>query len=149
MDFRSDLAIRDDATPYPDAVADDPAPGSLGCHWDEAKGLVHVYGRGSWTMRQIDEHFAQLTLLLARQRERAGQVLVLVDLTNADVQPPEVIHRIRQATTQLYCDQDRVAVIVRTSLLKLQMRRAAEARNTEFFVSRNAALTWLTAYIEH
>lgn len=121
-------------------------PDDLASWMEPGSGLIRVIGQGQWTTSQVDLHFAALSGLIAERRRSGGAVLVLVDLRDSLVQQPEIVEQIGRAVTRIYDSSDRVAVVVASSLLKLQLKRVANVASIEFFVSMNAARTWLTAY---
>lgn len=109
------------------------------------ESFIRVTGRGFWTVEEIDAHFAELELALDASRQSLGAATVLVDLRDAPVQTAAVTERLGWWTGRLYQAQDRVAIILASSLLKSQMRRIPMAAKRELFLSPMAALTWLTA----
>ena len=114
--------------------------------YDESRGIVHVVGRGQWTVPQVREHFAELDVLVRRLRLRSLPVMALIDLRESSIQSQEVTDCIASSSGAIYQESDRVAIIVQSSLMKMQMKRASHAPNTEIFISPSAAETWLTAY---
>lgn len=109
-------------------------------------GIIRVVGTGHWSPADVEIHFAALHRLIAGRRAVAAPVLVLVDLTASPVQESAIAERIGRATTRVYKESDRVAVIVTSCLLKMQMKHVVDVANLEFFISHNAARMWLTAY---
>ena len=118
----------------------------LSFRYDLVAKIIRITGVGMWTVDYIDVHFAELALLIERVRAQHGEVLALVDLSRAPVQPAEVAARIHDATKRLYRANDRVALIVQSFLLKAQMKRVTWEENTAIFVSPHAAETWLCAH---
>lgn len=107
--------------------------------------ILRVTGRGLWTIKDIDDHFIQLKRALDTARRSRGAATVFVDLQDAVVQTDAVAARLGWWTTRSYRTQDRVAIVLASSLLKAQMRRVPMAATRELFLSPMAALTWLTA----
>ena len=120
--------------------------GTLTIAIDGERGILRVVGIGSWTPAQADDHFRELRRAAERLRENGGSLLVLVDLSTANVQSDATAARIRSHTDALYAPGDRIAVIVGSCLAKMQMRRTVDLSCHEIFISPNAAMTWLTAY---
>lgn len=120
--------------------------GELTIEVDQASGLVRVTGRGFWSALHADHHFSKLDAILRGIRMAGLRVRVLVDLREAAVQPAETAERIGRATQEIYQPGDRVAIVVGSSLAKMQMRRAARIANHDFFVSPSAAEMWLHAW---
>jgi hypothetical protein len=117
------------------------------CAFDvvQSENFIRVTGRGFWSVKQIDDHFARLERTLDESRLAQDSALVLVDLRDATVQAAAVADRLGWWTERLYSAQDRVAIVLASSLLKAQMRRVPMAATRELFLSPMAALTWLTA----
>jgi hypothetical protein len=72
-------------------------------------------------------------------------VLVLVDLSRANVQTGEVAEAITHGTSRIYNDADYVALVAASVLLAMQMRRAAKAPNLAVFTDMMLAMDWLVA----
>jgi len=119
-----------------------PAEGSI--RFIDYVQYVSVQGTGYWSPAYVDEHFSELGTMLDRVR-KARKVRVLVELTQAAVQGEETARRVSHWTAKLYREEDRVAIVLASSLLKAQMRRVAIIADRELFLSRTAALTWLLA----
>ncbi|PZU11778.1 hypothetical protein [Sphingomonas sp.] len=107
--------------------------------------IVRVDGAGSWRLDYLDGHFERLEHMLLAIRRARRRVRVLVDLRQAVVQSAAVAERIQYWTDRLYEAEDRVAIVVASSLLKSQMRRVAAITQREFFLSESAGRTWLMA----
>lgn len=122
------------------------APGRLQAAYDPATGIVGVSGHGAWSEAVVRHHFAELARLLQSIRARGEPVLVLVDLRAAEHQAPHIAALVEQLASTTHAPDDRVAIMASSSLVKLQMKRAAAQSQREFFLSMNAALTWLTAW---
>ena len=103
---------------------------------------VAVQGTGYWSPAYLDAHFAELADILVRLRKQR-KVRVLVDLTQAAVQSAGTAERLSHWTSKIYREEDRVAIVLASSLIKAQMRRVAIIANRELFLSRTAAMTWL------
>ncbi|WP_343518729.1 hypothetical protein [Sphingomonas sp.] len=96
------------------------------------------------TVEEVDHYLAVLGEVVRDARLRFGRVRVLADLRNSPVRTQEAAERMRMGNLALYRTGDRVALIVESSLLKMQLRRTlVEYQN--IFLSPNAAETWLTA----
>jgi hypothetical protein len=109
-------------------------------------GFIRVAGAGLWSPTEIDRHFVELGHVVRTERALKGRVRVLVDLRGAGTQSPETAARIGVATAATYRSGDRVAIVVGSSLAKMQLRRIVRTSEHEFFVSPEAAATWLMAY---
>ena len=92
----------------------------------------------------VDRYLAVLGDIVRDARLRFSRVRVLADLRNSPIRTQEAAERMRMGNLALYRTGDRVALIVESSLLKMQLRRTlVEYQN--IFLSPHAAETWLTA----
>ena len=55
----------------------------------------------------------------------------------------DVVNRMQVATAKLYQDEDRVAVLVSSSLFRMQLQRSVADRFRRLFVSEDEARQWL------
>jgi len=132
---------------HPPALADAPIGQrpQLAFRYDLATRIIRVTGTETWTLDDIDVHFAELAVLIDRVRAQNGVVSALVDLSRAPAQSPEVVARIHHATGRLYRPADRVALVVPSFPLKAELERLAWHDNTAIFVAAPAAESWLSA----
>jgi hypothetical protein len=128
-----------------DSHAGEPKDNAGGFETSVAGHIVKVAAWGLWSVSEIDAHFASLQAILKDTRTIHANVLVLVDLRNATAQTAAVTERLSWWTNRLYAPQDRVAIVLASSLLKSQMRRIDIPATRELFLSSAAAMTWLTA----
>ena len=124
-------------------------PNDLASWYEPASGIIRVLAQGQWTAPQLELHFTALGGLVAERRRSGKQVLVLADVRDSLVQEGDIVERLGRATSGLYEDGDRIAVVVASSLLKMQLKRVVNVANVEFFVSMNAARTWLVAHSQY
>ncbi|WP_109809076.1 hypothetical protein [Sphingosinithalassobacter portus] len=146
--FRAEIPAQGERTRLPIFVSmDDTAESTaLDIRATFEDGVLRVTGSGAWNRMQLTGHFARLHELIRPVRERGEPLLALIDMRGITEMPDEIVAVIDRETARLYQEQDRVAVMVASSLVKMQMKRAAEKAQREFFLSAKAALTWLTAY---
>lgn len=110
------------------------------------QGIVRLVGYGTWSIEYMNRHFRELDPIVAAARMRVRSVMVLADLREAPVQSPDVAEIINIGTRRLYRDGDRIAIVVQSSLVKLQMKRVVDCAQVQIFISVAAAYTWLMAY---
>jgi hypothetical protein len=110
--------------------------------------LIVSRGTGLWTIEQMTAHFLVYREQLVRSRIAFGRARVLVDMQDVGVQRAEVAAYISRDTRGMYREGDRVAMIVPSSLAKMQMRRVLDSRFHQYFVSENAARNWLAGGTE-
>lgn len=89
---------------------------------------LEVAMQGFVSVDETRQHFARLSALLAKQRARLGLARVVVDTSLSQAQSPEVASLLRENTSRLYEDRDRVAVYVSSPLLRMQIRRVLTTR---------------------
>jgi hypothetical protein len=110
----------------------------------DARGIIGVWGWGTWTPDYTQHHFAILGRHIADVRAAGHPVRVLVNLRKAAVQPAEAIAVIRAGTDAIYKPGDRIALLVGSSLIKAQMGQLLDRAKLNFFLSETAAHMWLS-----
>jgi hypothetical protein len=106
-------------------------------------GVVYVVGRGFWTDDIVDRHFIELRRTAALARRNVDKVRVLVDLREASVQSPPVAARIKTETRLIWTEADRIAVVLQSTLAKLQISRLVDRGNHASFIAIEDARRWL------
>ena len=112
---------------------------------DGLSGIVRVTVGGSWSPQECSLHFSSLAGTLARYRFREAQVRVLVDLRAGDEQRTETRDRTEQWLQRICRPGDRLALLVRSSLHKAQLRPLPIDARREIFASEAAACDWVLA----
>lgn len=111
---------------------------------DDRLKILRINRVGVQQRADVDRYLAVLGDVVRDARLRFGRVRVLADLRNSPIRTQEAAERMRVGNLALYRIGDRVALIVESSLLKMQLRRTLiEYQN--IFLSPHAAETWLTA----
>jgi hypothetical protein len=113
---------------------------------EQRSGYIHVSGDGLYSLLEAQQHFRDLSDLIGRQRRRGIGVRVMVDLRTGAPQTKEVTEHIQKATRVIYREEDRLALIVQSALLKMQVQRLHTREGTQVFVSEGAALEYLTRH---
>jgi hypothetical protein len=113
---------------------------------NERLGLIKVHGSGFWSVSQVKAHFARYMASLAELHRRGLKLSIIVDLREAAPQSREVSDVLHNIGLDIYRPDDRIAMVVVSSLVKMQMRRVLVADNHEFFLSVEAAERWALAY---
>jgi hypothetical protein len=104
---------------------------------------LFVSGDGLATLMEAQQHFRDLSALLARERKRGVGARVLVDLRAGSSESEEVRAHVTKAMAAIYRDDDRVAIIVASTLLKFQIQRHHTRPGSGVFVSQGAAEEFL------
>jgi len=111
---------------------------------DDRVRILRINSVAVQQLADVDRYLTILGDVVRDARLRFGKVRVLADLRNSPIRTQESAERMRTGNLALYRDGDRVALIVESSLLKMQLRRTlVEYQN--IFLSPSAAETWLTA----
>jgi hypothetical protein len=131
------------ATPQPEPRAWD---GQLDIRLDEATQTLEIRCGGNWSMEDTLRYAQRTRVAVDATRARYGRVKVLIDAATGITQPPESIAHIQRMDTQIYRPADRIAIVVSSSLMKMQSKRVEMCATKEAFISRHAATTWLQAY---
>lgn len=119
-------------------------PGLYEIARDDRLKILRINQVAVQNIHEVDRYLAVLGEVVRDARLRFGRVRVLADLRNSPIRTQEAAERLRMGNLALYRTGDRVALIVESSLLKMQLRRTlVEYQN--IFLSLNAAETWLTA----
>ncbi len=121
-------------------------PGNLTISADPAFGVIRVLGVGFWTPTIIGDHFDELAFVMRPYRAAGVSVRMVVDLRKSGIQSQETIVRMQAGVKSVTRPGDRMAIVVSSSLAKIQMRRMIGGEQHEFFVSPGAAQTWADAY---
>jgi hypothetical protein len=121
-------------------------PGGLTIEAASGCGLIRVEGSGFWSPAVMDAHFDELSGILVRYRAAGTAVKMVVDLRASGVQSQETMVRMQAGVSSITQPGDRMAIVVNSSLAKMQMRRVIGDEQHAFFVSPEAALKWAEAY---
>ena len=98
--------------------------------------VIRVTGAGFYVEHEVRDHFKELAAIIACRRQAARQVLAIIDLREAVPQASGKTTLISDSTNRLYSDpSDRVAIVVSSSLLKMQLRRVHQQQGFGIFTS--------------
>jgi hypothetical protein len=112
--------------------------------YDPTAGIVRTMVRGFWSLDDADAYFRRLGILIHTARREFGHARVLVDRRGCPVQSAEVAQRMSRANRDLF-PTDRLAIVVDSNLVRMQMRRLFSHQGSQAFLSYEAAMTWLLA----
>jgi hypothetical protein len=113
--------------------------------FDADTGVIRVSCHGLWMPADADHHIDELQRIVEHVRP-LGPARVMADLRDTVVRPMDTAQRLRERNRALYRDGERLALVVGSSLLKMQTRRNLLGSWQEIFLSENAAETWLRAH---
>ncbi|WBO21487.1 hypothetical protein [Sphingomonas abietis] len=120
--------------------------GAMDVHYDDERRIIRIDCHGVWTPAQVDACFDELKTLIGEMRTRLNRVRVFVDRRLAVPQPMPTVERLKQHVMQEYRPNDRIAVVVDSSLAKMQLRDQLDPQTHKLFLSGHAAATWLSAH---
>lgn len=112
--------------------------------YDEESDLVRVRSEGFLTTADVQRYGMELRDAIQRARYRTGCGKVLV-ATSDVVQSADVMEAFVKLQPLIDPNSDRLAVMVSSSLSKMQVRRSLVSANQQAFLSESAAMTWLFA----
>lgn len=116
---------------------------------DDRLGIIRIAVSGFFDRRTLVEHFALKTRIVNRWRAQGRPICLLIDAAELKPHSPKNQAFVEEEATRLYVPQDRVAMLLESSLVKMQMRRAlSHGAVANFFISENAAIMWLTAHLK-
>ncbi len=107
------------------------------------KDVLVVKSAHFWSKSEIEQHFEDVEKALRTMRAQYRIGRMLVDLTNAGAQSKESTGHIYERVKNLHREGDRVAFIVSSALLAMQLRRVQGPARYEYFENEAAALGWL------
>ncbi|HZV58406.1 MAG TPA: STAS/SEC14 domain-containing protein [Sphingobium sp.] len=113
--------------------------------FDPAGGILRVRVVGSWTLPEVERYAREARERFIAARQRAGLLRLLVDLSETDILSQIVIDPLAKAGMQYSHPDDRVALVVSSTLLKLQMRRMMGDAPAAIFASADEAAAWLAS----
>ncbi|KQM22570.1 hypothetical protein ASE73_13730 [Sphingomonas sp. Leaf24] len=111
---------------------------------DPARKLLDIDLRGLWDPAIVVRFRDALATMLARLPALGcplGQQVTLFDMTQFAVQPREVLPLLEQIAANPGVSSRRIAIVVNSTLLKMQAKRLAP--NIALFEAREPALAWL------
>jgi hypothetical protein len=112
--------------------------------WMDEHHIIHVRTFDVWTMESADRYWTAFRPFLAESRARlGGHAKALIDRRGAPVMSTEMVHTMRDGIAENYAPGDRLALVVDSSPLKLQVRKSYTLENLDAFLSYEAALAWL------
>lgn len=109
---------------------------------DEAR-LVRCVCDGFFSVAELRDHATRLREAVAQSRRKFGRARVLVLSPNAVVQTPEVVEATQREAWRATEPGDRMAIVLTSSLTKLQAARTFSSAQERMFSSEAEAVVWL------
>jgi hypothetical protein len=114
----------------------------------DAQGHIDVTIGGFFNLGTLSRYFREMDAIVARWRAAGRPIRLLISATGLQPSTQEMQAFAQDAVGRIFLPGDRIAIIVESSLVKMQLRRVNEAADVvHFFVSKNAAMTWMRAYM--
>ena len=113
--------------------------------FNDEGGWIDVSGSGFWTQEDMDRYVAALPAMLAKARRAEGRATLLADISDAAVQTQDVIDRISEFTAEMFTAEDKIAIVIPSMIMKMQMRRGVKGAQLQIFASKDEAKDWLRA----
>ncbi|WP_420145825.1 hypothetical protein [Sphingobium sp.] len=115
---------------------------------DAPVGAIRVDVSGFMDIPSLESHFREMRMVVSRWRSQHRAIRVLVHAIDLMPHSPEGQRYVDTANASIYQPGDKIAVLVSSSLLKMQMRRMFNAKELmEFFISERAAHLWLNVAV--
>jgi hypothetical protein len=111
--------------------------------FDPAKGILTVAVDGSWTTAEVDRYAREAGPAFEAAREKEGFLRLFIDLRSTHVLSQALMDPLAKAGMQYSRADDRVALVVASTLLKLQMRRMLGEAPVPIFLSADEGEAWL------
>ncbi|MBB5714133.1 hypothetical protein [Sphingomonas aerophila] len=117
---------------------------------NEQAGRVEVVVHRVCDPREIAEDESRLLKAAAQARADLGRLRLIIDSRQVGPLPNASVERLMLLEEKLVTrDDDRIAVVVESSLAKVQLARFSKHKQVNRFVSPTAADTWLSAHDGH
>ncbi|MGV3768433.1 MAG: hypothetical protein ACO1NM_00225 [Sphingobium phenoxybenzoativorans] len=107
---------------------------------------VRVSSGGLWTQADAERSLVVHKRIIREARLRFGSVKAMIDLRDVIRPTLESALWFQSTNSEIYREDDRIAVVVKSSVFKIQLRRALMVGTREAFLSMDAAEMWLQAY---
>lgn len=112
--------------------------------YDGERRLMELTLRGFWSAEDLDAFSEDLMRCARAAKQRDGDFLLLSDSRQFEVQSVDVTEGFQRAmATRLRSDEAFSAIVVASTLNKLQAERAVKATGTRFFTDIDEARDWL------
>jgi hypothetical protein len=112
---------------------------------DISRRLLKITLRGAWDMQAVDRYgdaLAAAEAKLAMADSGSKEALILIDVRELQIQQQDVAEHYRKLAVHTALPPGKLAMVLTSGLLKLQMKRMGTGRQ-RFFESEDAAIEWL------
>jgi hypothetical protein len=112
---------------------------------DAGHRLLDITTSGFWELPEAASYADELRVYARQLRQSSGRLRAIVNALDSPVQSAAVMAVISEVWNDVLTDKnDRVALMVESSLAKLQAKRLFTSDNWQAFLSPTAAKTWLS-----
>jgi hypothetical protein len=118
--------------------------GRYSLHMETGAGILHSNVVGYWSAQDATDYVADMKRLILECRKRQGYAKLLVDRTVAQVHSQDVTQILAELNAFL-APGDFLAMILSSTLSKMQMGRLTVHENTRAFSSERDARAWLAS----
>jgi hypothetical protein len=125
------------------SVQDTAAAGSLTV--TASDGMICVTGIGFFSDACVEQHFEDLRQVALMTRPRHPRLKVIIDMRASLVQSTSTSARIERETRRIWARDDRIAIVARAGLTRMQLSRIVDSKNHRTFETIDAARQWLDA----
>lgn len=115
--------------------------------FEDETGILRVTIFGAWTASEVHRFGHDAEGRFAGARAKVGHLRMLIDCSRGFVCPQELVEPLADAGLQYARHDDRVALVVTSSLMKIQIKRMMGNAPSNMFISDNAARMWLLAHV--
>jgi hypothetical protein len=114
--------------------------------FDPTAKIIRACASGCWSLDETKLYLAGLETFLRSSRGRLGKARVLLDRRDVSAQAPEVAAMLASANGRIFEREDKIAMVVSSSLAKVDLRQRMPHPGSKAFLSADAAETWLRAF---
>ena len=113
--------------------------------YDPKDGVIRSRNRDFLTIADVHRFYADLAVVIARSRADWGDLRHIIDIVGQPIASAEVMAEFAKMPRYTAGETDRLAIVVESSLAKMQANRGLFSDKEKAFISAEAAMTWLLA----
>jgi hypothetical protein len=111
---------------------------------DTSNEMLTVTTQGFWTLEEVDTFAAKLKLGVSEFTVCNRPLKLLIDSRDASIQTASVVAKLEQLSNDLLShSSDRIAIVVGSTLKRLQVSRSLPIEQAQVFTNVSAARSWL------
>jgi hypothetical protein len=112
--------------------------------YDGSTGIVEAELIGFWGPEVLVDYVPAIQKAFSLSRNQYGRAFAMFDLIQSKTMSGEFFDRYQRNGSDFVRPEDQVAVVLVSSLLKMQAKRlATTSTENSYFASRDEALAWL------